>query len=339
MTRIDPQAEIDLSAINGQVRARVPLADKVTDEWIRCYERLARAAGAPARIDATNDRVWIAVSVSENSNGAEAAATMEAARGLIAAADAAAIRTNPAGQMQAIRAWWRQQQAAGRRQPVSGINVVRTGIGAEKRWTLAAALALAITILLLLPGRFSVGPTWVVPTAEGLLLIAILAADRYAPVHRSATVRVLSLLLVFVLVAEAAFVTGRLVTDLVEGGPETNSAADLLLVGSGVWIYTILAFAFLYWLLDGGGPEGRIWDPRHFPDLSFPQQLNPHVARPGWRPKFSDYLYVGLTNATAFSPTDVMPTARWAKLAMTAQAIGSLAVLGLVIARAVNIFR
>ena len=25
------------------------------------------------------------------------------------------------------------------------------------------------------------------------------------------------------------------------------------------------------------------------------------------------YLYLGFTNATAFSPTDVMPLARWAK--------------------------
>jgi hypothetical protein len=46
-----------------------------------------------------------------------------------------------------------------------------------------------------------------------------------------------------------------------------------------------------------------------------------------------------ITNATAFSPTDVMPLARWAKAAMTMQAAGSLAVLGLVIARAVNILR
>jgi hypothetical protein len=35
----------------------------------------------------------------------------------------------------------------------------------------------------------------------------------------------------------------------------------------------------------------------------------------------------------------VMPLARWSKLAMTVQAIGSLAVLGLVVARAVNIFK
>jgi hypothetical protein len=62
------------------------------------------------------------------------------------------------------------------------------------------------------------------------------------------------------------------------------------------------------------------------------------VAPPGWRPEFPDYLYLGFTNATAFSPTDVMPVARWGKLAMTVQSIASLAILGLVIARAVNIF-
>jgi hypothetical protein len=48
---------------------------------------------------------------------------------------------------------------------------------------------------------------------------------------------------------------------------------------------------------------------------------------------------LGFTNATAFSPTDVMPLARWAKLAMATQATGCLAVVGLVIARAVNILK
>ena len=105
-----------------------------------------------------------------------------------------------------------------------------------------------------------------------------------------------------------------------EGGPETNSAKDLLSVGFGIWLYTILAFAFLYWVLDGGGPDARLWAPREYPNLAFPEQLNPVVAAPGWRPQFFDYLYLGFTNATAFSPTDVMPLARWAKAAMTMQA-------------------
>ena len=72
-------------------------------------------------------------------------------------------------------------------------------------------------------------------------------------------------------------------------------------------------------------------------DLAFPQQLSPGVAPPGWRPEFPDYLYLGFTNATALSPTDVMPLARWGKLAMTTQSIASLAILSLVIARAVNV--
>ena len=63
-----------------------------------------------------------------------------------------------------------------------------------------------------------------------------------------------------------------------------------------------------------------------------------NIASPGWRPLFVDYLYLGFTNATAFSPTDAMPIAPWAKMAMAVQASVSLALLGLVVARAVNVF-
>ena len=79
------------------------------------------------------------------------------------------------------------------------------------------------------------------------------------------------------------WVTGRLIVDLVEGGPETNPAEDLLKTGFLVWLYTIIAFAFLLLVLDGGGPESRFLTPREFPDLAFPAQLNPGIARPGWR--------------------------------------------------------
>ena len=61
-------------------------------------------------------------------------------------------------------------------------------------------------------------------------------------------------------------------------------------------------------------PGRRRHRTRRYPDLAFPEHLNPDVAPPGWRPVFYDYLYLGLTNAVAFSPTDVMPLAHWAKL-------------------------
>jgi hypothetical protein len=61
------------------------------------------------------------------------------------------------------------------------------------------------------------------------------------------------------------------------------------------------------------------------------------IGPPGWRPRFIDYLYVSLTNATAFSPTDTMPLTPVAKSVMGVQSLVSLVTIGLIIARAVNI--
>ena len=69
----------------------------------------------------------------------------------------------------------------------------------------------------------------------------------------------------------------------------------------------------------------------------FPQMTNPGLAPPDWEPMYLDYAYLAFTNATAFSPTDVMPMTRWAKAAMTLQAMVSIVVVALVVARAVNI--
>jgi hypothetical protein len=136
----------------------------------------------------------------------------------------------------------------------------------------------AAAVPLLLPPRFSLGPDWVVPAVEALLFVALVAADRSRGKRRPTAFRVISLVIIGVLVVEAAGVTARLIADLVEGGPETNSATDLLKVGFLVWLYTIIAFAFLYWGLDGGGTRARALAP-DFPDLAFPEQLNRTLLR------------------------------------------------------------
>ena len=69
-----------------------------------------------------------------------------------------------------------------------------------------------------------------------------------------------------------------------------------------------------------------------------PDEDVPGLGWTDWSPRFIDYLYLGFTNATAFSPTDVMPLVPWAKIAMTVQSLVSLAILTLVVARAVNVF-
>ena len=209
----------------------------------------------------------------------------------------------------------------------------------EQRWPMALTLVVAIALPLLLPASISEVTRWVVPVLEALLLVILLVADPGRIDRHTGFVRLISIVLVVILVAGAGVVTTRLAIVLIDGGSGTNSAAELLRVGGLVWLYVIISFAFLYWEFDSGGTVTRTFAPRPYPDLAFPQELNPRVAASGWRPQFFDYLYLGFTNSTELSPTDVMPLALWAKFAMTVQATRSLVILGLVIARAVNILK
>ena len=63
----------------------------------------------------------------------------------------------------------------------------------------------------------------------------------------------------------------------------------------------------------------------------------PELVPKGWSPQYADYLYLSFTNATAFSPTDTLPLRTWAKMTMMIEAVVSLAVAILVIARAINV--
>jgi hypothetical protein len=143
---------------------------------------------------------------------------------------------------------------------------------------------------------------------------------------------------VIILAGAVMLSTAVLIADLISGGQVTNSASALLASGALVWLGNSLIFGLLYWLLDSGGPVARFRGERPYPDFAFSQQLSPELAPPEWRPLYVDYFVLGITTSTAFSPTDVMPMRAWAKLMMAAQSIISLMVVGLVIARAVNVF-
>jgi hypothetical protein len=210
-------------------------------------------------------------------------------------------------------------------------------VDGESRWPMAAAVLAAMALTFLLPDDLRLAPRWVLPAVEGLLLLALIAGDPGRISRRSTVLRTTSLALITALSLGAVWSTIQLVDDIVKAGPETDSARELLQAGGNVWIGTVLACALLYFELDGGGAAARAERMPRTPDLAFPQQLNPELSADGWRPRFVDYLYLGLTNATAFSPTDVMPLAPWAKMIMSAQAVLSLLILGLVVARAVNV--
>jgi uncharacterized membrane protein len=112
---------------------------------------------------------------------------------------------------------------------------------------------------------------------------------------------------------------------------------ELIVAGVVIWLTNFLIFGLWYWELDRGGPGRRAAGLDGPPDFLFPQMADDRIEPREWRPKFIDYLYVSLTNAAAFSPTDTMPLSPMAKSIMGVQSIVSLVTIGLIISRAVNI--
>jgi hypothetical protein len=211
----------------------------------------------------------------------------------------------------------------------------------ESRWppviTLVAFLALNIALRIWLPGGAPISVPWLLPTIEALLIVVLILADPGRLAEHGQWLRPLLVVLVGLLVVAALWATVLLTRDLIKGTGVANDAGELLASGGLVWLGNNLSFALLYWLIDSGGPLAR--SQRETPiDFAFVQHLNPEIMPPGWRPTFLDYLHLGFTNATAFSPTDVMPLTLRAKYTMIVQATVALALFGLIVARAVNAF-
>jgi hypothetical protein len=210
----------------------------------------------------------------------------------------------------------------------------------ESRWppvaTVLVFMVITIALRVWLPGEAAVRVPWLVPAIEGVLLVVLLTSDPSGVAERRRLRRV-SLVLVGLLVAEALWATVFLIDDLIRGKGVSNSPSELLASGAVVWLGNNLAFTLLYWLIDGGGPIARFRQPTAV-DFAFTQHMSPELAGPGWRPVFLDYLHLGFANATAFSPTDVVPLTHRAKYAMLLQSTLALALVGLVVARAVNAF-
>jgi hypothetical protein len=202
--------------------------------------------------------------------------------------------------------------------------------------TVLVFMGLNIALRIWLPREGIVNARWLLPAIEAILLVVLITSNPVGAEERR-RLRRASLALVGLLVTAALWATALLITDLIRGKGVANHADQLLASGGVVWLGNNLAFALLYWLMDGGGPiaRTRLTVPE---DLAFTQQMSPELAPPGWRPVFLDYLHLGFTNATAFSPTDVMPLTHRAKYAMLVQASVALALFGLVVARAVNAF-
>jgi uncharacterized membrane protein len=199
-------------------------------------------------------------------------------------------------------------------------------------------------LYLALPDGISFGPSWSLIVVEGVLvapaLVSLLVYRRWLPYPMARSLALAQL------AAVTVALVGSLVLLVIHLPSPTTKGSELLRSGVLLWALNILVFALWYWETDCGGPLRRA-EARSTPaglDFLFPQQMREdqspqqtHEYHRRWRPDFVDYVFLAFCFATALSPADTAPLTHRAKLLMMAEAIISLMVLVLVIARSVNI--
>lgn len=208
----------------------------------------------------------------------------------------------------------------------------------ELRWPVSVVVVLTALAQLTIPPAFTAGPVWLLPAIEVAMLAFLVVMNPGAIHHPHLHLRVVSLTLTAVMSLGNVVSAVLLINGLLDG-TVTNDPFTLIRVGGTIWLTNVVVMALWYWELDRGGASARARNVHDRTDFLFPQMTSPQFTNPDWEPKFIDYCYFSFTNATAFSPTDVLPLTRWAKLLMMLQSLVSLLTVALIIARAINTLR
>ena len=210
----------------------------------------------------------------------------------------------------------------------------------ELRWPVTVTTAVAVGLEMAVPDRLVlVHPSWVLPATQGVLLIVLVVANPRRIDKESKALRLLALTFAALLSLANLWSLAKLAIGITQGTTGTTPS-HLLITGALIWLTNVIVFGLWYWEFDRGGPVARALNTKQYPDFQFVQMVSPPVmVPPDWEPHFVDYLYLAFTNAAAFSPTDVMPLSRWAKIAMTVQSAISIVTVALVVSRAVNILQ
>ena len=209
----------------------------------------------------------------------------------------------------------------------------------EPRLPMALAVIATGALFFAIPEEFRLNNLWHYFYLIFLLtLLAILIIGDPGRINRESRVlRIITGVMLGLITLVTAVSALRLVLGIV-----TNAAFDtpakLLMIGGIIWITNVLTFALWYWHLDSGGPAARaLRDIRTQPAFRFPEQELPQIVGEHWYPQFVDYLALSFNTATAFSPTDIAAIRHWPKLSMIMESAISLSLIGLVLARAVNV--
>lgn len=208
----------------------------------------------------------------------------------------------------------------------------------ELRLPMALAVVVSGGLYALLPQQFRISPAvaWGYQASLLVLLVVLIVGDPGRIDRDRRWLRGVTLVMVAVITAATAAAALRLVV-LILGSEEFASATGLLASGGIVWVSIVISFALWYWSLDSGGPVARAHaTPRSLPAFRFPEHDLEGAHYVGWYPQFVDYLALSFNTATTFGPADVSAVRHWSKLWLMTESAISLALIGLVVASAVN---
>ena len=181
-----------------------------------------------------------------------------------------------------------------------------------------------------LPDPLTFGPNWLLLAVVGVLGVTSIFTHRTG-MHVANQIVGYGLSVIVTLAL--AFSLGALIAGLPS---HRDSAITLLRSAGSLWLSNILVFASWYWRLDAGGPQQRDVRGKHVEGAFLFPQMTVRTEK-HWAPGFVDYLFLAFNTSTAFSPTDVPPLTRWAKMLMMVQSMISLGAIVVLGARAVNI--
>lgn len=209
----------------------------------------------------------------------------------------------------------------------------------EPRLPMAMAVLAVAVFALLVPPDFRINEVlhWAFPVAMLVLLGLLVLGDPGRIDRDTPWLRVVGGSLIGLIAVVTAFATVRLVVGILDDA-RFSDPRDLLITGGLIWLTNVVAFALGYWHLDAGGPAVRLRSrPVQAQSFRFAEDEIPERLAEGWYPQFIDYFAYSFSTATAFGPTDVAAVRHWAKLAVILESSISLVLIGLVLARAVNI--
>jgi hypothetical protein len=207
----------------------------------------------------------------------------------------------------------------------------------EPRWQALLAMAAVGGIYLALPRELVIGPTWLLPTAIGVLLAPTIVTHRMGRHSFNHALGIVNNGIITVaLIGSVSLLVATL-------GSHKQAPLRLLRSGAELWLTNVLVFSLWYWRLDGGGPNVRDKHPEFgsrsfvFPQMQIEKSEREQFGVEHWRPGFVDYLFIAFTQSSTFGPTDAPLLARWAKLLTVVQISISLSIVILLIARAVGV--